>query len=57
MAPDKADILAWIRTLPAVERELPDRAFGPIGRTIIALGKVQFQPDLKMADKCKDLSR
>jgi cytochrome c553 len=42
---DVADILAWIRSVPAVERELPKRAFGPIGRTMIALGKVPFEPD------------
>lgn len=47
---DVADILAWIRTLPAVERELPARTFGPIGRTLVALGKVPFQPDLIAAD-------
>lgn len=47
---DVAAILVWIRTLPAVERELPDRDFGPIGRMMIALGKVPFQPDLIAAD-------
>lgn len=47
---DVADILAWIRTMPAVERELPPRAFGPIGRTMAALGKIPFAPDLIAAD-------
>jgi len=47
---DVADLLAWIRTLPAVERELPGRTFGPIGRAMVALGKVPFQPDLIAAD-------
>lgn len=47
---DVADVLAWIRTQPAVERELPARAFGPVGRTMVALGKVPFQPDLIAAD-------
>lgn len=47
---DVADILAWIRTLPAVERDLPTRSFGPIGRMLTALGKVPFQPDLIAAD-------
>ena len=55
---DVANVLAWIRTLPAVERELPDRTFGPIGRTMIALGKVPFQPDLLAADSnAKHLER
>ncbi|MGH7447246.1 MAG: c-type cytochrome, partial [Longimicrobiales bacterium] len=47
---DVADILTWIRTLPAVERELPVRAFGPVGRAMVALGQVPFQPDLIAAD-------
>jgi mono/diheme cytochrome c family protein len=47
---DIADILAWIRSLPAVERELPPRAFGPVGRAMVALGKVPSQPDLLAAD-------
>lgn len=55
---DIADILAWIRTLPAVERELPDRVFGPVGRTMVALGKVPFQSDLIAADpSAKHLDR
>ncbi|HSJ08254.1 MAG TPA: cytochrome c [Longimicrobiales bacterium] len=47
---DVADILAWIRTLPAVERELPARAFGPIGRLMTVMNKVPFQPDIIAAD-------
>ena len=47
---DIADILAWIRSLPAVERELPPRTFGPVGRTMVALDKVPFQSDLIAAD-------
>lgn len=47
---DIADLLAWIRTLPAVERELPARTFGPVGRTMVALGRIPFQPDLIAAD-------
>lgn len=47
---DVADILAWIRTLPPVDRELPARAFGPVGRTMVALRKVPFQPELIAAD-------
>jgi cytochrome c553 len=47
---DIADLLAWIRELPAVQRDLPARAFGPVGRTMVALGKVPFQPELIAAD-------
>jgi mono/diheme cytochrome c family protein len=47
---DVADILAWIRTLPAVRNDLPERRFGPIGRMLTALGKVPFQPALIAAD-------
>lgn len=47
---DVADILAWIRSQPAVERELPTRAFGPVGRTMVALGKVPLQSDMIAAD-------
>jgi mono/diheme cytochrome c family protein len=45
-----ADILAYIRSLPAVERDLPVRSFGPIGRMLIATGKLQFQPELIARD-------
>ena len=47
---DLADILAYLRTLPAVERELPERKFGPVGRALVVAGKVSFQPDLIAAD-------
>jgi hypothetical protein len=47
---DIADLLVWIRSLPVVERELPARTFGPVGRTMVALGKVPFQSDLIDAD-------
>jgi mono/diheme cytochrome c family protein len=55
---DIADILAWLRSLPGVERELPARAFGPVGRTMVALGKVPFQSNLIAADpEAKHLER
>ena len=47
---DVADILAWVRTQAAVERDLPQREFGPIGRLMTVLGKVPFQADLIAAD-------
>ena len=47
---DVADILAYIRTLPAVQRDLPARKFGPVGRAMTVAGKVKFQPDLIALD-------
>jgi mono/diheme cytochrome c family protein len=47
---DVASILAYIRTLPAVQRELPDRSFGPVGRMLTAMGKVSFQSEIIAAD-------
>lgn len=47
---DIADLLAWLRALPAVERDLPARTFGPVGRTMVALGRVPFQADVIAAD-------
>lgn len=47
---DLADILSYLRTLPAVERAVLERKFGPVGRAMIVAGKVKFQPDLIAAD-------
>jgi hypothetical protein len=47
---DLADILAYLRTVPPVERDLPERKFGPVGRTMVVAGKVKFQPELIAAD-------
>jgi mono/diheme cytochrome c family protein len=47
---DVADIIAHIRTIPAVQRDLPARAFGPVGRALIALRKIPFQPELIARD-------
>lgn len=41
-----ADIIAYVRTMPPVERALPARTFGPVGRMLAAVGKLQFEPDL-----------
>lgn len=40
-----ADIIAYVRTVPSVERALPARTFGPVGRMLVAVGKVEFEPD------------
>ena len=47
---DVANLLAYVRTIPAVERELPARSFGPVGRLMVTLGKVPAQNDLINAD-------
>lgn len=55
---DVSSLLAYLRTLPAVERELPARSFGPVGRTLVALGKVSFQDGIIAADpKARHLSK
>lgn len=55
---DVASILAYIRTLPAVERELPARSFGPVGRMVAAMGKLPFQDEVIAADpKARHLER
>jgi mono/diheme cytochrome c family protein len=43
---DLADLVAYVRTLPAVADTLPPRAFGPVGRTLITLGQLPFQTEL-----------
>lgn len=45
-----SSIMAWARSLPAVENPLPDRAFGPIGRMVIALGQLPPAPAVIPAD-------
>jgi cytochrome c553 len=47
---DLAAIVAYVRTLPALTDTLPERAFGPVGRTLIALGQLPFQTDLMHED-------
>lgn len=46
---DLADLVAYARTLPAVTDTLPARAFGPVGRTMVALGKMPTAVDLMPA--------
>ena len=36
------DIVAYIESLPPVDRELPPRSFGPVGTMLLALGKLQL---------------
>lgn len=47
---DLADLVAYARTLPAVSDTLSVREFGPIGRTMVALGKMPTALDLMPAD-------
>jgi cytochrome c553 len=39
---DLGAIIAYYRSLPAVDRELPDTRFGPIGRALLAAGKLNI---------------
>lgn len=47
---DLADLVAYARTLPAVSDTLPAREFGPVGRTLITLGKLPTAVDLMPED-------
>jgi len=48
-----SDIVAYIRAAPAVEAEVPRPRFGPIGKVLLALGKLpisaEHQPDSTQA--------
>lgn len=43
---DLSDIVAYIRSLPPVDRETPPRALGPLGTVLIATGQLPLSPDL-----------
>ena len=43
---DLADIVAWVRTLPAVSDGLPPRALGPVGWVMMSLGQVPLATEL-----------
>lgn len=47
---DLGDIVAYVRTLPPVTDELPQREFGPVGRTLVTLGRVRLAPALMHDD-------
>ncbi len=47
---DLADIVAYVRTVPPVHDDLPERAFGPIGRAMVTLGRFPFATDLMLPD-------
>ncbi|HEU5210152.1 MAG TPA: c-type cytochrome [Longimicrobiales bacterium] len=47
---DVADLIAYLRTVPAVPDTLPPRGFGPLGRTLVGLGMIDFAPDLMPPD-------
>ncbi len=40
-----SDIVAFIRSLPPVDREMPERAFGPLGKVLLATGQIRFSAD------------
>jgi mono/diheme cytochrome c family protein len=42
---DLSDLVAYIRSVPPVDRTTPARSFGPLARALLAAGKLQLQPD------------
>jgi mono/diheme cytochrome c family protein len=44
-----SDIAAYIRSVPAVDAEVPRPSFGPIGKVLVALGKFPFAAEHQTA--------
>ena len=44
-----SDVVAYIRSLPAVDAEIPTPSFGPVGKVLLALGKFPITAE-KVAD-------
>jgi mono/diheme cytochrome c family protein len=42
---DLRDVIAYIRSVPPVDRTLPQRSIGPVARTLLATGKLRLQSD------------
>jgi mono/diheme cytochrome c family protein len=49
---DVAAIVAYVRHLPPVDRDVPRTRFGPLGRALLAVGKME----LLVADKTPDVA-
>jgi len=47
---DVTDLIAYLQALPAVSDTLPEREFGPVGRGLVALGKLEPVTDLMPPD-------
>jgi mono/diheme cytochrome c family protein len=45
-----ADLIAYLLTLPAIPDTLPAREFGPVGRGLVAVGKIRSAPERMFAD-------
>jgi mono/diheme cytochrome c family protein len=43
---DVRDVIAYVRSVPAVVHATPPRRIGPLARTLLALGKLSVEPDL-----------
>ncbi len=39
------DIVAYVRSRPAVDRQMPERSFGPVGTLLLALGKLPLSAE------------
>lgn len=46
-----SDIVAFIRSRPAVDRTVPERKLGPVLRTLLAAGKIELTPDMVPLDE------
>lgn len=44
-----SDIVAYLRSLPPVDREIPPASFGPIGTMLVATGRIRFAAE-RLAD-------
>jgi cytochrome c553 len=42
---DVRDVIAFIRSVPAVNRPTPARAIGPLARVLLATGQIRVEPD------------
>ncbi len=42
---DLRDLVAYIRSVPPVDRTTPARVIGPVAHTLLAAGKLKLQPD------------
>jgi mono/diheme cytochrome c family protein len=43
---DVAALIAYLKSVPPVDNELPSRALGPMGRTLLVLGAFQLTPEM-----------
>lgn len=42
---DLKNLLAYVKSIPAVDNELPENSFGPVSRMLLATGELKVTPD------------